>query len=221
VLEDRDQVLRIFDAADLVLAGNAWLCDEARRHAKRVELFPTVVDTERFAPAGRPASSLVVGWIGNASTTPHLACAGALDEIDGVTLRCVGADPARVPWKRAELRPWDVAAEVDDVQSFSIGIMPLPKDDWSRGKCALKALQYMACGVPCIATPYGAVLDIIEENATGLLADSPEQWRAAIERLRDPAERARLGDAGRAHVESRYSLAGAAPRLAELLESIA
>ena len=218
--EDRDQVRRVFASADLVLAGNAWLRAEAGALAKRAELFPTVVDTERFAPGARTGGPLVAGWIGGPSTTPHLECAGALDAIAGVTLRCVGADPGRVPWPSAEVRPWRYETEVDDVRSFSIGIMPLPKDEWSRGKCALKALQYMACGVPCVATPYGAALDVIERGATGLFADSPEEWRAAIERLHDPVERARLGDAGRAAVESRYSLQTAAPRLAQLLESV-
>jgi glycosyltransferase involved in cell wall biosynthesis len=219
-LEDRGQVPRIMEGADLVLAGNAWLCGEARRYAKRVEFFPTVVDTERFTPGPRGDASLRIGWIGSPSTTPHLKIADAVGEIEGASIRCVGADVALVPWSHAEVRPWRYQSEADDVRAFSVGIMPLPKDEWSRGKCALKALQYMACGIPCVATPYGAVLDIVADNVTGLFADSPEEWRAAIEWLRDPAARAKLGVAGRAAVESHYSLDSAAPRLAQLLESV-
>lgn len=219
-LEDRGQALRLFENADLVLAGNNWLCNEARAHAKRAEHFPTVVDTGRFAPGPRAAKEFVVGWIGSPSTTPHLEHAGPLDEIEKISIRCVGADRARAPWKRAEVVPWSYETEIDAVRSFAIGIMPLPNDEWSRGKCALKALQYMACGVPCVATPYGAVCDIVTDGATGLFADTPEAWRAAIARLRDPALRAAMGDAGRAHVERHYSLHTAAPRLAELLESV-
>lgn len=219
-IEDRDQITRIFEGADLVLAGNAWLCSEARQHAKRVEFFPTVVDTDRFAPGTRSSGPFVVGWIGSPSTTPHLTIAEAIGDIENSSICCVGANAAKVPWKTAETRPWKYEREVDDIREFSIGIMPLPKDEWTRGKCALKALQYMACGVPCVATPYGAVRDIIADNVNGLFADSPEEWRAAIEWLRDPAARTKIGDAGRATVEAHFSLKLAAPKLAQLLESV-
>lgn len=99
--------------------------------------------------------------------------------------------------------------------------MPQPKDEWTRGKCALKALLYMACGVPCVATPHGAATDIIRHEENGLLADSLEDWRSALERLRDPELRGRLGKAARAFVEEHYSLKQAAPRLLQLLEPIA
>lgn len=219
-LQDSRQILRVFEEADLVLAGNAWLCSEARNYARRVEYFPTVVDTDRFTPRPRKDDMLIVGWIGNPSTTPHLRTAGSLGDIKGLSLRCVGADRAAVPWKNAEVRPWSYETEVEELRTFSVGIMPLPRDEWTRGKCGLKALQYMACGVPCVATPYGAALEIIADNVNGLFADLAEEWRAAIERLRDPAARARLGDAGRATVETRYSLKSAAPKLAQLLESV-
>lgn len=220
VLQDGRQVLRIFEEADLVLAGNGWLCNEARHYARRVEYFPTVVDTDRFTPRLRKDDALIVGWIGSPSTTPHLRTAGPLGEMEDLTLRCVGADRAAVPWKHAEVRPWSYETEVDELRAFAVGIMPLPRDEWARGKCGLKALQYMACGVPCVATPYGAALEIISNNVNGLFADLPEQWRAAIECLRDPATRVRLGDAGRETVEARYSLKSAAPKLVQLLESV-
>ena len=98
--------------------------------------------------------------------------------------------------------------------------MPLRKDEWCLGKCGLKALQYMACGIPCIATPWGAALGIIEHNVNGLLADSPTEWRNALDQLRDPEERKRLGKAARTTVEARYSLDTAAPALAAHLRSI-
>lgn len=99
--------------------------------------------------------------------------------------------------------------------------MPLPKDDWTRGKCALKALQYMACGVPCVATPFGAVTEIIEHGVNGLFADTEAEWRDAVARLRGDRYRAALGDAARATVEARYSLRYAAPRMKQLLEQAA
>ena len=120
-----------------------------------------------------------------------------------------------------EIVPWSEETEVDAVRGFDAGVMPLSDDPWSRGKSATKLLQYMACGIPCIATPFGAVLEFLRDGENGLFADTPEEWRDALERLRDPALRKRLGQAGRTTVEERYSLGWAAPRMHSALESVA
>lgn len=221
--EDRGQIPRLFRSADLVLAGNDWLAAAANAAgARRAEVFPTVVDTARFAPADRPPVEYRIGWMGSPSTTGCLqAAADALCRLRDAELCLVGADPGRVPCPGALVKAWDPDAEVAELQRFAVGIMPLPDTDWNRGKCALKALQYMACGVACVASPVGAALDLIEHEANGLLAGSSEEWAAALERLRDPALRRRLGQAGRETVEARYSLKAAAPRLLQLLESVA
>ena len=218
--EDDQQIEHLLNDTDLVFAGNAWLTAKAREHAKRVEFFPTVVDTDYFFPAPSPPPSMIVGWIGSPSTTPHLGTAECLGDLEHVTLRTVGADTARLPWKNAESIPWRRETEVAALRSFSVGVMPLIRDEWTRGKCALKALQYMACGVPCVATPYGAVLDIIADNVNGLFADSPEEWRAAVEWLRDENAHRKIAEAGRATVDQHFSLKNAAPKLADLLESV-
>lgn len=221
VVEDRSQVYKILASAHLVLAGNAWLTEAARTTGADATLFPTVVDTDRFVPSSTSPDLYRVGWIGNPSTTRHLAWAKeALAGLSDAEVVLVGADPAAVPWPGAEVRPWSLDTEVAEVQRFSVGIMPLPDDEWSRGKCGLKALQYMACGVPCVASPRGAAQDIIEHEENGLLADSPDEWREALEQLRNPSLRRRLGDAGRATVEAKFSLQNAAPRLQHLLEEV-
>lgn len=221
LFEDREQIRRLFNGVDLVLAGNAWLASVARESGARTELFPTVVDTERFVPAGHMPERYRIGWIGGPSTTGCLVpVAEAVLGTRETQICLVGADAKYVPIPNVEMRSWSYETEVSDIQSFSIGIMPLPKSEWTRGKCALKALQYMACGVPCVATPYGAALDIIRHGENGMLADSYSEWRNAFESLRDPTLRRRLGEAGRETVESRYSLKHAAPRLLALLESL-
>lgn len=170
-MEDRQQVRRLIPLADKVLAGNTWLAAEAERLGGKASVFPTVVDTARFHPAPAP-DTYRLGWIGGPSTTPALDAIGLdLARLEGVSVTLIGADPWRAPWPEAEVRDWSLDTEVADVQQFSVGLMPLPKTEWSRGKCALKALQYMACGVPCIATPFGAVLDIIRHGENGLFAD--------------------------------------------------
>ena len=220
-IEDREQMNRLFAASDLVLAGNDWLADEARKTGRRVETLPTVVDTERFVPPENGAAPFRIGWIGGSSTTRSLeAVVPVLNGLQDAETDLVGADRAQLSMNGLSVREWTLDSEVQDIQGFSVGIMPLPKTEWSKGKCALKAIQYMACGVPCVATPFGAVRDIIRDEENGLFADTEEKWRDAFERLRDPELRKKLGEAGRATVRERYSLDATAPRFIELLESV-
>ena len=96
----------------------------------------------------------------------------------------------------------------------------MPEAPWMRGKCALKALLYMACGVPCVASPFGAVMEFMKHNVNGILATSTAEWLDAFDRMRDPALRKQIGEAGRATVVERYSLHAAAPRMQALLEGL-
>ena len=220
-MEEPGQINKMMARASLVIAGNRWLQSVAQAAGARAELLPTVVDTARFVSPTDQPQTYRVGWIGGPSTCENLnPIAEVLSGLEGAEVRIVGADPGRVAIAGAEHRPWSFESEVAELQSFTVGLMPLPKDEWSRGKCALKAIQYMACGVPCVATPYGAVRDVIEHEKNGLFADSPAEWKNALERLRDPGLRAKLGEAARETVEGRYSLASAAPRMHELLESV-
>lgn len=219
--EDTEQIKRIIRHADVVLAGNNWLADEVRALGGNAVYFPSVVDTDRFVPRERRDGRFCVGWIGNPSTMVCLKPAlDALENLHDGELRLVGAAPNGIAPAHATIVPWTFDSEVAEIQQFSAGVMPLPHGDWMRGKCALKALQYMACGVPCIATPFGAATDVIADGETGLFAESAGDWRRAIDHLRDPAERARLGEAGRRHVEEHFSLNTAAPRMVEILTAL-
>lgn len=229
LLEDRSQSLRLLAQADLVLAGNRWLVAEAERAGAKVRYFPTVVDTDRFTPATEAPNAFRIGWMGNPSTIVCIEPGAheALHRVAGAELRFVGAYAKDVPWPNADVRPWRYETEVAEVQQFSVGIMPMttdgsagPAPEWMRGKCGLKGLIYMACGVPCVATSFGAALDIIEHERTGLFAESAADWLAAFDRLRDSAEHRRIAEAARASVEERYSLRNAAPQLAEWIQNL-
>lgn len=226
VLEEPSQLISLMQSADLVLAGNAWLVDAAKKTNARVQFFPTVVDTDIFVPASAPPDGYRVGWVGNPSTSICLEpAAEALAALRDAQLCLIGADTERLPWLRhvpnLDVRSWSHDTEVADLQRFAVGIMPQPKTEWMRGKCALKALQYMACGIPCVASPFGAALDIIRHGENGLFADSTGEWLDAIDRLRDPQLRLRIGSAGRQTVTAMYSLEHAAPRLLHLLKETA
>lgn len=222
LLEDRQQLQTLFASADGVLAGNPWLAKEVTQTGGEALYLPTVVDTDHYRPASSPDDTFRIGWIGNPSTATALnALAPALDDFQDAELCVIGANPGTVTLQHASYRPWSPEKELHQLHSFSVGLMPLEHSEWSRGKCALKALLYMACGVPCIATPFGAVNDIIEHDVNGLLAQSPEEWRASLEQLRDPAERKRLSTAARETVENDFSLNTWAPRYAEMLKAMA
>jgi glycosyltransferase involved in cell wall biosynthesis len=116
------------------------------------------------------------------------------------------------------VRPWSAATEIEDVADFDVGLMPLPDDPWSRGKCGFKALLYMSLGVPPVVSPVGVNPEIVSDGASGLLAGAESEWVEAVARLAaDPALRERLGAAAREAVVERYSGQRWAPRFLEVL----
>lgn len=197
-------------------------------HAERVVIIPTVVDTRVFAPAPRQADgSIVVGWIGTPRNTtyirtvwPALARAARADR--RIRFVLVGAEPFDVGDVPVEFRRWTLASEVADVQGFDIGIMPLPDDEQTRGKCGFKLIEYMACGVPSVASPVGANNQVLVDGVTGLLADGDEAWSEALLRLAaDATLRAHMGGAARSRAVDAYSLAAMAPRFVRTIEEAA
>jgi glycosyltransferase involved in cell wall biosynthesis len=208
-----------------VVVGNSYLADYARRLNERVTIVPTSVDTERFQPVVQrtgAAERVVVGWTGSSTSQTHLEMfAPVLKEIvarRSVELRVV-SDRAPVLSDVPHVWvPWTADGEPSELSRFDIGIMPMPDDEWSKGKCALKALLCMAMGVPTVCSAVGANLDVIEPGANGLLALTRAEWLGALESLVDDASlRARLGAAGRRTVEDRYSMRRSARLLGEVI----
>ena len=136
-------------------------------------------------------------------------------------LRVISSEFPVWPEVRIEAIRWSPAAEIAALAASHIGVMPLSDDEWARGKCAFKLLQYMAASLPCVASPIGANSEAVIEGRTGFHARDASQWEQALERLIDSAElRARLGAAGRAHVESRYGMHHYQARYVALFESL-
>lgn len=214
--------------AHTVVAGNAYLADYARRAgAPRVEVIPTVIDLARYRAkdAASPSELFTIGWIGSPSTARYLRdIAPALAEVcrDGrARVRLVGSGPIELPGVPVEVIPWREDAEVDEIRRFDVGIMPLPDEPWARGKCGFKLIQYMACGLPVVASPVGVNAEIVEAETSGFLATTQREWVNALERLRaEPDLRQRMGEAGRRRVEARYCLGVTAPRVLALLRSV-
>jgi len=215
--------------ADLVTAGNDYLADRARSAGCRnVQWLPTVIDLERYPqPTPRPHSDdVVIGWIGSPSTAEYLRpLAPAMDALArNHRIRCVaiGARPDQLAGTPFRGRPWRENEEVAQLQSLDIGIMPLPDAPWERGKCGYKLIQYMACGLPVVASPVGVNTNLVQPGINGELATTPEKWVAALDRLiASPERRTAMGAAGRRQVEQIYSLQAQTPRLLEMLRDVA
>jgi glycosyltransferase involved in cell wall biosynthesis len=223
--EKIDAVMR---HATTVVVGNDYLTERARHaKAKRIEYLPSVVDANRYSIQDKAGEQFRIGWIGSPITAPYLGLIrDALEDVTkqiDVRLVLVGSgiqDP--LPGVAKELLPWSEDSEVAHIQSFDVGIMPLLDGPFEQGKCGYKLLQYMACGLPVIASPVGVNSHIVEQGKTGFLASRAAEWKQALVMLsQNPNLRRDLGKAGRKKVEQEYSLKITAPRLFEILTDAA
>jgi glycosyltransferase involved in cell wall biosynthesis len=213
--------------ASHVMVGNPYLAEYASAVNDNVTVIPTTIDTVKYrvSPPKTTDGPIVIGWTGSFSTVQHLdTLRGALKklaETEQFRLRVIGTPAYELPPVDVEAMQWRAATELEDLRAIDIGVMPLPDDNWSKGKCGLKALQFMALGIPTICSPVGVNTDIIQDNENGFLAMSESEWVDKLTRLlRDAELRRRLGDAGRVTVEQRYSAATQAPRVYEIFKSV-
>jgi glycosyltransferase involved in cell wall biosynthesis len=166
-----------------------------------------------------------VGWIGQRATASFLAPYAPLFErlsSDGLArFAAIGIDAQALGLPMASI-PWTEQTEVASIAGFDIGIMPLLDGSFERGKCGYKLIQYMACGLPVVASPVGVNRQIVEHGVNGFLAETPEQWEQALQTLLADADlRQRMGQAGRQKVERQYCIQVTGPRLATLLNDSA
>lgn len=220
------KISKVMELSKTVVAGNAYLANYARSAgAKRVEVIPTVIDLARYRIKEEVSNSPVftIGWIGSPSTARYLeAIAPALAQIckDSLTRVClVGSGHIHLPGVPLEVINWRDDSEVDEICNFDVGIMPLPDEPWARGKCGFKLIQYMACGLPVVASPIGVNSEIVANGVNGYLANTTGEWVQALKTLQqDAGLRHKMGAAGRQKVENKYCLAVTAPKFIEILE---
>lgn len=208
-----------------VMAGNRYLRDYAARFNSHVSIVPTTIDTEKYRlPSERSASRPVIGWTGSYSSEQYLEMLRPVLErlrrrID-FRMVVIGGGAFQAEGVEVEHRPWRSATETADLADLDIGLMPLPDAEWERGKCGLKALQYMALGIPVVVSPVGVNAEIVADGSNGYLARAADEWESALERLLlDGSLRQRLGRVGRATVEVSYSAAVVAPRVAGIFRN--
>lgn len=208
--------------AAIVVAGNRYLAARAEAAgAGHVEIVPTVVDRDRYIPGNRRKGPVTVGWVGSPATAHYLhMVAEPLAKVQrqyGIKIVLIGSGPIEIKGVKTEILAWEESREVSMIAALDIGLMPLPNNDWERGKCGYKLIQYMACGRPVVASPVGVNVEIVREGENGYLAETKTDWENAIGRLVENADlRDEMGAAGRASVEQTYSLQAQAPNLADI-----
>lgn len=211
--------------ASLVIAGNAVLEQYARRFNSNVLVLPTPVDTDEIVPCGTRTqkNKVNIGWTGSPSTVAYLhsldqvfqklSCRYPIQvEVYGGDYHCEGVDTRCCC-------EWTRSGELDALKRFDIGVMPLPDDEWTRGKCGFKILEYMAAGIPAVASPVGANNDIIISGETGFLPSSTEEWVECLGTLIESAtQREAMGAKGRSIAVEKYSVKANAPRFLKAIQ---
>jgi glycosyltransferase involved in cell wall biosynthesis len=224
------KITTVMQKSSCVIAGNNYLIEQAKASgAKHVEWVPTVVDKFRYrAEFKQEHKTKVIGWIGSPSTQTYIVdirkALNTISENHSIRLLLVGANKDIIeefPDIDVDVVSWSESTEAEYIRQMDIGIMPLVNGPWEKGKCGYKLIQYMASGIPVIASPVGVNIDIIKNSNSGYLADTIDQWTASLEGLLSSSkQREDFGSFGRASVEDTYSLQVQAPILANILNSI-
>jgi glycosyltransferase involved in cell wall biosynthesis len=226
----RRRFVQIVRASDAIVAGNTWLLERAREAGgggRRV-VVPTCVDPTRY-PLARHESAgpgVRLVWVGSASTLQGMERVLPLWEaigkgVPGVRLKLICDQFLALRHLPVERCAWSEPAEPAEIAAADIGVSWLPDDDWSRGKCGLKVLQYMAAGLPVVANPVGVQADLVRCGETGFLASTAQEWVEAVSRLAaDPQLRRRFGEAGRQRVERDFGVALGGDRWRALLAAL-
>ncbi len=235
--------------SDHIIAGNELLAERVRSVNPRVTVIPTCVDLERFriADCRLPIADVsaienrkskivnrkfILGWTGTAANIAYLdVLREPLKQLarefpielqviaeSHRPLKRLGFEREGIPIR---FTPWSEATEMEDLATFDLGLMPMPDSDWTRFKCGLKILQYMALGIPAIASPVGVNRQIIKHGLNGWLASTPEEWLSVLRLLlNDAGRRAVVLPAARHLVEVQYSIQVHCPRLVACLEAV-
>ena len=215
--------------ATTVTVGNRFLADYALERNCSVHIIPSSIELDEYPLIPETASNekFVVSWSGSTSTLVHFEHARpALERLAkqvrlAVTVIC--SEPPRSPIAGAETRfvAWSAEGEAEAIGNCHVGIMPLPDDEVSRGKCAMKALQYMATGRPVVVSPVGVNVEVVRNGKNGLLAGSEEEFVSSLLKLARSGElRRTMGRNARKTIEQRFSAEIAAEKFARIVRSI-
>ena len=215
-LKNPGKTVSIIALSDLVFAGNNYLADFARQFNENVVVIPTTLDTAYHTPVykqGENKNSVCIGWTGSHTTIKHFELAVPVLKTlkekygDKIHFKVIGDGSYRNKELDLSGIGWNLENEIKELHEIDIGIMPLPDDEWSKGKCGFKALQYMSLEIPPVISPVGVNTEIVSDGANGYLAEGKEEWVEKISLLIDsPQLRKEMGRKARQTVMERYSV---------------
>ena len=219
------KVGRIVKMSKHVIAGNGYLADYAREYNNSVSVIPTPIDTDKYQPDGNgDREEVLIGWIGSVTTITFLDMVKRVfirlsENFSNLKFKIIGGDFSVSGLSNIISKPWSLNSEIEDLRSLDIGIMPMPDNDWTKGKCGFKAIVYMSMGLPCVCSPVGVNKEIITDGVDGFLANTEDEWFDRLANLiKNRQLRQEIGRAARATVEKRYSLSANAPKYLKILE---
>ena len=195
-----------------IITGNYYLSKYAKQFNPNVYIIPTTIDANYHYPVVRKKSDTIkIGWTGSSTTNKHLEL--IIDVLHQITETYKNVEFVMISNRpinnklKIEFIEWKQSSEIEDLSQIDIGIMPLPDDEWAKGKCGFKGLQYMALEIPTIMSPVGVNAEIIQDGENGFLANSEQEWITKLELLILSEElRKKLGKAGRQKIVERYSI---------------
>lgn len=220
---------KIISYSHCVIAGNAYLAAYAQKFNNNVVIIPTTIDNNYHITEEKKEDKnvITIGWTGSVTTNKHLEM--IIPVFKKIKLRygkmveflMISNSPIKNNEIDIKYISWNKDSEIDDLLQFDIGIMPLPNDEWAKGKCGFKGLQYMALEVPTIMSPVGVNTEIIQDRVNGFLADSEEEWIEKLSALIESKElRAKIGKAGRKTIEEKYSVEANKNKYLEVFQSV-
>jgi len=224
----RRRFIQMIKASDFVIAGNEFLREEVVPFNSNVEVIPTPIDQDRYSlkDYSIQKEGVTIGWIGDHGSVHYLEKMKPLFERIGrryphVQLKIVCDTFFDCEYLKVVKKLWKSEEEVEDLQGFDIGVMPLVEDPWSWGKCGLKIVQYQGVGVPVVCTPVGINQDLVKDGSNGFWAMAPEEWEEKLSLLIEDARlREQMGREGRKRVLESYTVQSCAPRLFSILDRL-
>ncbi|WP_456324775.1 glycosyltransferase [Desulfonauticus submarinus] len=224
--KNRTRLLNIVKNVDLVICGNQYLCSNIWDFTPNTLILPTSIDIDKYCPTLQEKTekkNFVVGWIGTNSNIFFMKnIFESIKKIEGIQIKVVSNKNLNVNLPRGVIfEIWDANREVEQIRSFNIGLMPLLDDEYTRGKCGFKIIQYMSCGVVPIASDVGFNRDIISHGQDGFLVKKEHEWIKYIQMLReDVSLQKKMSTNARKKIEKNFNIKNSASILLRKIQSL-
>ena len=216
----------IVSSADVVIAGNNYLSNYAKQFCEKVEIIPTTIDLAYHEVEESQPTVVCIGWTGSFSTLTYFesllpVLSKLKNEYSNLKFKVIVDVEKYYPSIDTFTTKWDKETEIDELNNISIGVMPLPNDEWAKGKCGFKGLQYMALKKACVMSPVGVNSEIITSGENGFLADTHQEWYEKLKQLIDePVLRSKFSEKGYETIRDNYSVEGNKMKYLKLFDSI-